>query len=414
MKKSIRFLLLLSISSLFAQQSINVMSYNLFRFPSANPANRELILKDILATYPVDLLMVCELETEAGANLILNQALLPLNANYQRAVFYTNSSSNTDYIQQLVFYNSQKLILVSQQIYPTTIRDLNRYTFKLNTVEAVTNPVYLEVFVAHLKSSTGTVNQQDRLAMVTVFTNALASIPNNHYVLYGGDFNFYTASEPGYQEILDPTNAIVMRDPVNAAGSWQDNPNFKTVHTQCTRVSNAGFGSGVNAGGSGGMDDRFDFIMMSQNFWNAGNLTYVPNSYQAYGNNGNCLNLDINDSSCTGTFSQTLRDYLYWMSDHVPVVMQMETNQNFLSTTHYSLQSLQLENTITSTSLHGSTTLPLANTSYQIVNLLGELVQKNNLYGTTFEIPVYELPKGMYFLIITNGTSSLKKKFIKN
>src|SRR5690606_22922015 len=146
--------------------------------------------------------------------------------------------------------------LVNQQTLSTVYRDINHYSFALN-VEA-NNRIYLEVFVAHLKSSTGPTNRQMRCDMVEQVTQELQNLTQpDTYVLFSGHFNFYNSAEIGYQQILDPANAIVMTDPINAAGSWQDNASLSYLHTQSTRFSNAGFGGGANAGASGGLDDRF-------------------------------------------------------------------------------------------------------------------------------------------------------------
>src|SRR5690606_2699552 len=126
---------------------------------------------------------------ESGADLILNTSLANQSDTFERAVFYSNTSSDTDFLQNMVFFNTRKLILEMQQIHQTAYRDINQYTFKLNTSESDTEPIYIEVFVAHLKSSTGTANQQARLAMVEVFADALENIitPDAH-VLFAGDF----------------------------------------------------------------------------------------------------------------------------------------------------------------------------------------------------------------------------------
>ena len=55
-----------------AQGTIKTMFYNLLEFPSAQPSNREQILMEILDNYEPDIFMVCELESEYGADLILN------------------------------------------------------------------------------------------------------------------------------------------------------------------------------------------------------------------------------------------------------------------------------------------------------------------------------------------------------
>ncbi|MFA7445211.1 MAG: T9SS type A sorting domain-containing protein [Flavobacteriaceae bacterium] len=415
MKKVITaFLFFISVCG-FAQETLNTMFYNIFRFPSSNPANRELILRDILDEYQPDLFMVCELENESGADLILNTSLQNLSG-FQRAAFHANTSSSTDFIQNMVFFNTHKLEFLGQEIHQTNYRDIDQYSFRLNTEEAESEPVYLEVFVTHLKSSTGTANQQARLAMVEVFTQALEDLNPNSYVLFAGDFNFYTSSEPGYQKILSPDNAIVMVDPVDTPGSWNNSTNFQQVHTQSTRVSNSGFGTGANAGASGGMDDRFDFIMMSENFQTSTDFYYVENTYKAYGNNGNCLDKDINDTNCQGEFSFELRDDLYWMSDHTPVVMQFETTQTFLSTPIYEQKPLMWFNS----SNYGSDFIELginqqlgieAKNLY-IYNLLGQQV-RSVLIGEqeNIRLNISDLSSGIYLIKTDSHTEVLK--FIK-
>jgi endonuclease/exonuclease/phosphatase family metal-dependent hydrolase len=416
MKKLLFTLFALTSVLSFSQETINTMFYNLFRFPSSNPANREFILRDILDEYQPDLFMVCELETEVGADLILNTSLQNL-PNFQRAVYHKNTSSTSDFIQNMVYFNTEKLELISQEIHPTNYRDIDQYSFRLNTQEAETEPIYLEVFVTHLKSSTGTANQQARLAMVEVFTQALEDLNPNSYVLFAGDFNLYTSSEPAYQKILSLENAIQMVDPINTPGSWNNNANFKHVHTQSTRLSNSGFGSGANAGASGGMDDRFDFIMMSNNFNTSSDFYYVEDTYKAYGNNGNCFDKSINSEDCSGEYSFELRDDLYWMSDHTPVVMQFETTQTFLSTPVYVQKPMMWFNSPN----YGSSYIELGINQQQlnseakniyIYNLLGQKVRSITIgEQENILLDISGLSNGIYLIKTDSNTEVLK--FIK-
>lgn len=309
----------------FCQGNINVMYYNLYRFPAQPPVKRENILRQILDAYKPDLLMCSELVNEDGADRILDSAL---NYNgttkYARAEFVPMQSDASDALQQMVFYNKEKLSLLQQKTYPTKVRDINHYTFQLNTIGV---PVSLDAFVTHLKSSEGPANRQLRLEMTDTFVKKLADVSSGHYVLFAGDFNFYSSyTEPAYQRMLDTSNTIVMVDPTHMPGNWSDNDTFKTIHTQATRLSTDGFGQG---GASGGMDDRFDFIMMSKSLEGNGHLRYAEGSYKAYGNNGNCFNNRIDAYDCEGPYSLVLRQHLYNMSDHLPVVMQLKTNADF-------------------------------------------------------------------------------------
>lgn len=413
MKKIFTFFLL-SISFLsYAQETLNTMFYNTFKFPQSLPANRELILRDILNEYQPDLFMICELVTEDGANLILNTSLQNLEDSYARANFVADLSKPSDPLQNMVFYNTRKLTLVNQQTLPTVYRNIDHYSFELNV--ASNDPIYLEVFVAHLKSSTGPANRQMRYDMVEVVTQELQNLtrPNTH-VLFSGDFNFYNSTEIGYQLILNPENAIKLIDPVNSPGNWQNNNAFSHLHTQSTRVSNTGFGGGANAGASGGLDDRFDFIMMSENFNNSSRFSYVNGSYQAYGNNGDCLDKDVKDSSCTGTYSQALRDNLYYMSDHLPIVMQFQINEPLAVKNHdkKSLMWFESSNVSDQEVVVGIDASNAGNDELLVYNSLGQLVKKVGIYNKkSVVISTRNLTSGVYFIKMTQSSNVLK--FIK-
>ena len=415
MKKNLLFLFLILSVSIFSQETLNTMFYNVFKFPNSLPQNRQLILKDILDDYKPDLFMICELVTEQGADLILNTSLQNQPDKFARALFIADTTNLDDPLQTMVFYNTRKLTLITQKKIPTVYRDINQYSFQLNI--SSNDPIRLEVFVAHLKSSTGPANRQMRLEMVQEVTKSLKNLTQpNTYVLFAGDFNLYNSSEPAYQEILNPANAILMIDPLNASGNWQDNPAFSYLHTQSTRVSNSGFGSGTNAGGSGGLDDRFDFIMMSENFKNSTRLSYINESYKAYGNNVDCLNKDVKDPNCTGIYSQTLRTNLYNMSDHLPVVAQFRINES-LSTKSLDTKPLiwLQSSTITNEKIIigvDKSRLNSQNNTLFIYNSVGQLVQSVQLNNqSSITIDCQGLATGIYYIKTKESNEILK--FIK-
>jgi len=387
------------------------MFYNLLEYPDAPPTNRSEILKVILDDYKPDLFMVCELKSEEGANSILNTSLKTTDNRYLKANFVSNQSNIQTDLQQLVFYNSKKLVLESQDLINTGIRDINHYLFKLNTNTAASNPIYLDVFVAHLKSSQGQDNEQKRLDMVLDFTSTLATIPSDHFVILAGDFNLYTAQEDAYQELLDPTNAIVLKDPIDRPGGWHLNSSFQDIHTQSTRKSNVDF-DGFGAGGD--LDDRFDFILISENLENSNILKYVPNTYKAYGNNGTCYNKSINDPTCNGAeYNSSIRDALYTMSDHLPVVLQLETNQalsidennlteKYIQFTYGNLISDKITLTVNSSVFRCKVVL---------YNSMGQKIKTAILNNTTQIINTTHLSSGIYYLKLQDTSSPLK--FIK-
>ncbi|MEZ8003387.1 MAG: endonuclease/exonuclease/phosphatase family protein [Patiriisocius sp.] len=411
MRHTFIFLSLLFFSiSCFAQNSIKTMFYNVLEFPELNP-NRITLLQDILQDYSPDIFMVCELQSQEGADVILNVGLNSNgNSNYSAAPYFENQSGGGD-LQQALFYRNDMFVLENTEIINTPVRDINKYTLLLNTESQDTNPIRIYAYVTHLKSSQGSANQQLRLSMVEAFVNDTEQLEDDAFVLFAGDFNIYTSTEPAYLEILDQTNSVAMEDPIDTPGAWNNNEDFRAVHTQSTRTSSSGFGGGAG----GGLDDRFDFIMVSQNMMTNPNLQYKTDSYKAYGNNGNCYNNNINDINCGGVYNQIIRDALYNMSDHLPVVMELETDQEIviLEVPQQQLaQPFSLKRTLVSDVLTiYAPQWDTQNDTFGVYNSLGQEILDFKINATTTAINIAQLAKGVYY--ITNKSSNQTLKFLK-
>lgn len=347
MKKKIGLVLMLCIitcNGLHAQENFKMMFYNLLNFPLEDAVpNRIQELEIILNDYQPDLFMVCELNNEFGADTILN-TLQFINPNYQRAFFEFNTSDDTisdqNDLQNLIYYDGSKFILENQTIITTIYRDFNHYRLKINSIESDTNPIFIDVIVCHLKASSGTQNQALRFQMVQDLVTYLDTLPPDSNVVLAGDFNVYTSSEPAFQELIDfdNNNLIDFVDPANRIGSWHNNTNYVDVMTQSTRTQ-TGFG-----GSTGGFDDRFDFIMTSENMVSNPEIKYIENSYKVYGNNSNvnCYNRAINSFDCSGPeYSFTIRNSLHNFSDHLPVTLELQTNQTLSTETFSTVKAIQ-------------------------------------------------------------------------
>lgn len=394
------------------QETLKVMFYNLLEFPSASPGNRDVILRNIMEEYQPDIFMVCELESEQGANDILNTSLTYSSFPYGRAAFQPNTSSGAD-IQQLIFYRSDKFSLEGSEIIQTTVRDINRYNLQLSTANGNSDPLLLNIYVSHLKASQGSSNENLRLSMVNEFTSTLNTLDPNSFVIFAGDLNVYDSDEPAYQELLDPTNDIVLKDPIDSPGDWSNNINFQSIHTQSTRESSGPFG----AGAGGGLDDRFDFILLSENMLSNPRLRYVTDSYKAYGNNGNCYNQDVSASNCTGEFSQQIRTRLFGMSDHLPVVLELETNEDvILSGTEFDVVLPEIKINYTLVKDKVSLDIPevfFNEVSFTIYNTLGQKIKHISTNNSQKNlIDVTSFPEGIYY-IKTNLLNNNTLKFIK-
>ena len=391
------------------------MFYNVLNYPLQLPANRIQHLDVILNDYQPDLFMVCELNSEAGANDIL-QSLQNINPDFLRATFVFNTSDdaigNQNELQQMVYYDSTKFILESEAVVTTVFRDFNHYRFKLNTTDQVSNPVYLDLFVTHLKSSSGSTNQNHRLTMVNDLVTYLSGFPSNSNVVLAGDLNLYTSSEPAFQELIDATNNITFEDPANRVGSWSNNTSYLDVFTQSTRTTSS------LGGASGGFDDRFDFILTSDNMDTNPELSFVPNSYKAYGNNnnGSCYNSEINSANCSGPeYNQTIRDALYYMSDHLPVVLELQTNKTLNLQEQEIVKRIKI---VGSNIIDNSLRLSIGDAfenvqSFTIYNVMGQELKEIKIDDRSFvDINVSYLPSGIYY-IVANNLKMKALKFIK-
>ena len=77
------------------------------------------------------------------------------------------------------------------------------------------------------------------------------------------------------------------------------------------------------------MDDRFDFILLSQAFFDSTDFLYVDKTYKAFGNDGLHFNYDINyaDNNAVGLRVATA---LYYASDHLPVCLDVEMDSTVI------------------------------------------------------------------------------------
>ena len=412
-KRNILWFFLLFVSILVGQTRIKTMFYNTLNYNSNTESEAKTpFLKTILDDVQPDVFMVCEIKNEAASNYLFTNAILPFNDNFKKADFKTSQSPATDLLQ-MVYYNSNKLTLLFNAVIPTGVRDINHYTFQLNTDDAATNPIRLEVFVTHLKASRGYDNMQKREESVDLFVRELNRIDPNSYVLFAGDFNFYTSNEAGFLKIINTSNSIQMIDPINRlcpefpnngidyfdennydATYFWNNSSFADVHSQSTRSAQL---NGDGAGG--GMDDRFDFIMISKNLTTSNNLYYVENSYKTIGNNGNCYNSFVSNTDCSGEFSQSLRNALFNFSDHLPIALELESSKNTLSVTYHPV-SILTSNYVTD---YLSLKVDKSVRTIKIYNTLGQVVyQTENKKSEKTDINVSNLVNGLYYLKADN------------
>lgn len=290
-----------------AQTPIKIMYYNLLKFPGTTPERAD-TLAVILGHVGPDVLVVNELFSEAGADMILNRALPD---GFKRAAF--RDGPDTD---NMLFFDAEKLALKSQSQIETSLRDISEYVLYWSHSAAQADTAFLAVYAMHLKASPGSENEARRKSEVDALLNHLETIRPEYNIIVGGDCNFYDGSEGGYEAL---SKALV--DPLSqGANSWHDNVGFADIHTQSTRTDQFG------GGATGGMDDRFDFIFLDERLIDGNRVFMIENSYEAVGQDGSRFNGSMISPVMNGSVPQNIATALYHMSDHLPVTVQIGRN----------------------------------------------------------------------------------------
>ncbi len=325
MRFSLLFALLMGFGVYGQTDTITILSYNLLNFPegrtdcSSNTLvpNRADTLRKILRYVKPDIFVACEIQTRAGADSVLTRSLNVFGeSNYAAATY--NILNTDDPLNNQLYYNTSKLTLHSQDVIQTSPRNIDHYVLYVNdpTLDQFFDTTFLEVYMCHLKAGSGSSEQVTRAVQTDILMDFIATRPQdrNHFVC--GDLNVYRSSEACYQNLITGTYAL--KDPINQPGNWTSNSSFAAIHTQSTRST-----QNLDCGSTGGSDDRFDQILVSQNVMDGSDsLKYLAGSYKAVGNDGNHYNTSLLASPLNNQYPDSIVRALYYMSDHLPVALK--------------------------------------------------------------------------------------------
>jgi endonuclease/exonuclease/phosphatase family metal-dependent hydrolase len=290
----------LSVSNSQIQHTI--MSYNLLNYPGNDSGTRNPYFRTTIANIVPDILVVQEMTSQAGVNGFLNNVLNVVSSGYAAGAFIDGYDTDN-----AIFYKTSAFTFLTNSPIPTSLRDINEFVLRENLTGDT-----LRIYSVHLKASEGSDNEQQRLAEVTVLRNITDDLPLNSDFIVVGDFNIYNSNESAYQKLKNQSSPGYFIDIFNMTGSW-NNSNYAAYHTQSPRVR--AFGGGSN----GGMDDRFDLLLMSPSLMNTGGITYVQDTYISYGNDGLHYNDSINAPPNLAV-GQIIADALHYSSDHLPIL----------------------------------------------------------------------------------------------
>ena len=307
------FVILFCVMGARAQDTLRFMTYNILNFSNSS-TDRIDELRIVLSTADLDLVVMQEVIDQGAVNNILNQILQPMDPDWQAASFVNGPDTDN-----ACFYLSSRLTLVAQRQIATQLRDFTEYEFS----SAALGAEHFFMYSGHLKASTGSDNEQRRLEECQVLRGELNEHPAGTLFMMCGDFNLYSSFEPAYQHLLslgDNPNGRLL-DPINRPGQWNNGVSFAEIHTQSPRT--ASFGGGA----TGGMDDRFDFILSSAAWMDTAGAYVIPATYHTYGNDGLHFNQAVNDGT-NQAVPDSVADALHGCADHLPVIVDVVLRGN--------------------------------------------------------------------------------------
>ena len=293
------------------------MTYNLWNYGGESDIDndREDDLRLVIGETGPDLLVVQEVENEKGYTRFLEDVMNHTEENWEGASFKDQPDTDIDIA---LYFKKGKYEVVSTGAVNTTSSWGHRDAVEF-VVRHLPSGQDLRLYGVHLKAGNSDSDAADRQSEASKLRAYLNDLNAGSHFLVMGDFNVYDGDEGGFQRLVESQddNDGRLFDPIDQIGAWHNNSSFAAIHTQATRASYGGWNYG-------GMDDRFDFILASEAVLNASSVNYVVDSYSAFGNDGTrCCNEAIN-SGANGVVSADVADALYFASDHLPVIMDIE------------------------------------------------------------------------------------------
>lgn len=310
------------------QDTLNVVHYNLLNYGNItdychngnnNINDKDAYLKTIINYLKPDIFTVNEIsKLESIHQHLLDQVL---NTNgvdyYEKANFIKVAESD---LVNMLYYNKNKLALHSHMIAQSYIRDIDVYKlFYLSDDLDKGDTAFIICVVTHLKSSTGSTNENKRKVMAENTMNYLNEYNDDNNYLMMGDFNLYSNTEDAYQQFLYYSNtSLRFNDPVDQYGEWHNNSYYSDYHTQSTHSTSNGCAS------YGGMDDRFDFILIANSIKDGTKkVQYINDTYWAVGQDGQHYNKSVNSLPTNTSVPSDVLNALAYNSDHLPVLLKL-------------------------------------------------------------------------------------------
>lgn len=344
--------------------AVKVMTYNALNYPGASGAVREPSFRTVFQAIHPDVVVMQEMQSQVGVDQFKANVLdVVFPGEYVGGPFVNGPDTDN-----MIYYRAAACSLISHIELGTALRNISRYQLRMNGYSSTAADLYF--YSCHLKASTGAANEALRLAEATIMRNDGNTLPAGTRIIYGGDFNCQDSLEAGYKVLVDSQadNDGRCHDPINKGGQWNNNVAMALYHTQSPINTANPYG-----GATGGMDDRFDFLLSSTALLSKEGLSYVAGTYKTFGNDGlHCCNAAINDAP-TIPEGTAMANALEDASDHLPVIMtlQVPPKVDVLASLNFGTIIVGGPNAVQNLAVGNSAVVPADELNYSLVAPIG-------------------------------------------
>lgn len=301
--------------------AVRIMVYNTLRYPGLGiDVPRLLAFRNIIADADPDMVLAVEIADSTDAARFRIDVLNAVSPNAWAFSVFSDLGdlSVVAYYKLAVFDDLNEGFNISGDP-----RDTRRWHFRLDGYTS--NDASFYPIGMHLKAGDTTSDRARRATTTTnirVISNTFFS-PTDRW-FYCGDLNLKTSAELAYADLTEiqgdnDGQAIDVHNPNLFVQNWNNNSVFAFIHTQSTRTTNLGDG-----GATGGMDDQFDFILMSDQLMQTTGLSFIPGTYRVYGQDALRFNNTVNAAPTNVDVGQALADDLHLASDHLPLLIDLQ------------------------------------------------------------------------------------------
>lgn len=298
-----------------AAHALRIVNYNILNYPALNASTiRDPHFRTILAPLQADVVVVQEMQTQAGVDQFLGAVLNTIEpGQWAAAPFYNGPDTDN-----ALFYRTSAVTLLGSWAWLPP--DNLRYVAVYRLLPAGYASGEIRIYSQHLKASSGSTNEQRRLTDAISIRDSMNAVPPGTHSILTGDFNIYNGGEPAFLKFKEnqADNDGRIYDPLNFPTTTWNSAALAAWHTQspCNSGCVGGFATG-------GMDDRFDMFLPTWNFNDGQGMELLLPTYVAIGNDGLHYNQNISASPAIPE-GAAYANALFGASDHIPIRVDLQ------------------------------------------------------------------------------------------